>query len=97
MASHERIARVVPITGSDDRVALFAWSHEIDPRLHNVARVSATGEVVWRAALPGSSRPDCFVKIWRDQEAVVARTFSGAEVRLCPATGRRVADLSHAA
>ena len=73
----EKVNRAIALPGSDDRVVLFSWSTNPEPRQRNVARVDRHGNVVWRAELPGDATSDCFVHLAQDGDHFVARTYAG--------------------
>ena len=92
MRSGERIARTLQVDGSEDRIVLFFWAHEEEPRVNNVARVSPTREVVWRAELPSGAAPDCFVKLWSERGHIKVQTYQQQQFELRPSTGELVTE-----
>ena len=74
------------------RVVLTFWGTSKEDRLHNILCVDQSGAVRWRAALPSAAAArDCFVSLKRNGERLVAKTWSGMVVELCPETGVHLA------
>jgi hypothetical protein len=77
-------------------VSLGQWSTDPTPRLRNVVGLSEAGTIRWRAELPEDDRDDCYVGLREQDGTVIATTYTGTDVQLCPETGRHLA-LSRAA
>ena len=77
-----RVNRSFVVEGSTDRVVLFSWSADPEPRQRNVVRVDRHGREIWRADLPTKAASDCFVSLEREGDGFVARTYSEWVVRL---------------
>lgn len=75
------IRRTFRVGDFGDRVVLFAWSADPEPRKRNVARIDRHGNVAWRAELPGNGARDAFVSLVLDGDTFVARTYYDWEVR----------------
>lgn len=78
----EKVKRTLPVAGTTDRVVLFSWSANSEPRNRNIARVDRHGNVVWRAELPESANSDCFNGLAPDGAGFVLHTFSGRSIRV---------------
>ncbi len=73
------------------RVVLTFWATAKEDRLHNIICMDGNGAVRWRAKLPkASAARDCFVSLKQVGERLVASTWSGVIVELCPSTGEHV-------
>ncbi|WP_188658189.1 hypothetical protein [Sphingomonas metalli] len=71
---------------------LTYWATASEDLLHNIVCVEHDGAVRWRAALPkAAAARDCFVSLQDVGGRLVARTWSGLMVELCPETGSHVA------
>ncbi|MFS0773398.1 hypothetical protein [Sphingomonas sp. 1P08PE] len=74
------------------RVVLTFWATAKEDKLQNIMCVDQDGAVRWRAALPSAAATrDCFVSLKQVGERLVAKTWSGLVVELCPSTGAHVA------
>ncbi|MBW6526391.1 hypothetical protein KZ813_06020 [Sphingomonas sp. RHCKR7] len=88
--SRYRVKRKLLLDGGR-RVLLYFWGHETAARIHNLECLDEKNELVWRAALPPSEIPDCFVSIERDGDALAAHTFSGHRLIICSTSGATLA------
>lgn len=86
MAGRYQVRRNLPVAGGR-RVLLYAWGLEVAPRIRNLVCVDADDAVVWKAELPPSTSPDCFVSVERQGDALAARTYQGHAVTICVQTG----------
>ncbi len=74
------------------RVMLTYWATAKEDKLHNIVCVDSNGTERWRASLPTSAAArDCYVSLKQVGERLVAKTWSGLDVELCPSTGQHVA------
>lgn len=80
-----RIKRALNMRGL--KIVLFAWGADNAPRLRNVAALRPDGSTQWTAELPADTGHDCFVRLEAIAGALLATTFSGHRLSLCPATG----------
>ena|SRR5437763_898671 len=82
---------ILPVPDSTDRIVLVdPASGPKDRPFKNLARRTATGKVVWRAALPiagASGQSDRFVRVEWQGPALAANLWSGHRVLLDPETG----------
>lgn len=76
------IRRTFRVAGSTDRIVLFAWATDPEPRRRNLARIDKNGNVVWRSELPGNELCDAFISLVLDGDTFVATTYRDWEVRL---------------
>ena len=83
------ISSAVVADGSG-RAIVYDWDVEKPYREENLEFISPDGDVLWRAALPGNTGPDCFVSVRSDGALLMANTWSGFAIWLDPASGRQV-------
>lgn len=78
--------RNLPV-GGGRRVLLYSWGLETAPRIRNLVCVDADEALVWKAELPPSTDPDCFVSVEREGDALAVRTYQGHLLTICVQTG----------
>lgn len=64
---------------SDDRGSILLYDYMLEEVKdgRNLMRVSASGDIVWKASLPFvSAIPDCFVEIRLEGGKLIANTYS---------------------
>jgi hypothetical protein len=80
---------------SDDSVILFDWEDAAVEKFRNLVRVSASGEIVWRAELPHDPELtggfDAYDSVAWDKGRLIANSLSCFRVELAPEDGRIVA------
>ncbi len=87
MATMGRPYRTIRM-GDQSKVMLTFWGTASEDRLHNIVCVKPDGTERWRAVLPAAAAArDCFVFLKQEGERLLAKTWSGIVVELCPATG----------
>ncbi|MDP1028657.1 hypothetical protein Q5H91_15660 [Sphingomonas sp. KR1UV-12] len=74
------------------RVILTFWATAKEDKLHNIMCLDDDGSLRWRASLPrAAATRDCYVSLKQVGERLVAKTWSGLVVELCPNTGAHMA------
>lgn len=91
MTGRDRISRKIAIAGGR-RIVLYSWALCEEPRIRNLVCLDAADRIVWRAALPPSDDPDCFVRIEQDRGTILADTYRGARLCLAQGTGLPIAE-----
>lgn len=86
MAGRYQVRRNFSV-GGGRRVLLYSWGLETASRIRNLVCVDADDAVVWKAELPPSTDPDCFVSVEPEGDALTARTYQGHQLTICVQTG----------
>ena len=68
----------------DCKIVLLDWSSHKEHRLENLVCINGDSSLKWRAALPQSTGPDCFVAMALDDNQLRANTMSGFAIWLDP-------------
>ena len=71
----------------DCKIVLLDWSSHKEHRLENLVWINGDSSLKWRAALPQSTGPDCFVTMALDDDQLRANTMSGFAIWLDLQTG----------
>jgi hypothetical protein len=92
-ASSPRILRSFILANGVDRIVLYDYASNKMERAQNLVCLGHGGRVLWRAQLPPTNGPDCFVsaEARSDGGCIRATTSSCYAVSLDPRNGRIVA------
>jgi|SoiMethySBSTD1v2_1073268.scaffolds.fasta_scaffold2517946_1 hypothetical protein len=84
----EPVHHLVELPDGAGVVMVLDWSNKLESRLQNLVCVAHDQSVKWRAELPQTGGPDCFVHTSMDGTLVRANTWSGYAIWIDPETGR---------
>lgn len=88
MTKQPRVHQSVDLSDGSGRLVVCDWSAKNEPYNHNLTRLDAAGNPVWRAELPPYTSPNCYVGVGVDGDTIHANTWSCHRVTLDPATGK---------
>jgi hypothetical protein len=79
---------VLAVEGGEDCIVLLRYEDSDAHPFANVLRVTPSGGVTWRAALPSDEPNDAYVSVSRAPDGLVANSWSGYRVRLDESSGQ---------